>query len=185
MKKSYLIDVFTRAELVPPAEFWVPPLRGFEIFGFAQTDGHFPYLLFPLYLPFLYLIIEDGLHLCVGWTTTSFLSFTSVFPPPKQISTGNPIRSWNLFNIMSVEDLNQFKNYLRNSFFFLFKSVFAVGSSHSVLLRLIFLRLPNAANVCGIYSEGWRRIWVPILVFIEEGVLRSAGIQWGIMDTEL
>lgn len=92
-EKSYLIDVFTGAEFVPPAELRVPALRGFEVLGLAQADGHLPDLLFPLYLPFLYFVIQNGLHLCVGWAAAPFLSFTSIFPPPKQISTRNPVRS--------------------------------------------------------------------------------------------
>lgn len=86
---------------------------------------------------------------------------------------------------MSVEDLNQFKYYLRYGFFLLLESVFAVGSPRPVLVRLIFFRIPNAANVCGIYSEGGRGLRVSIFVFIEEGVLRSAGIERGIMDIEV
>ena len=69
---------------------------------------------------------------------------------------------------MSVEDLYQFKNYLRYSFFLLLEGIFAVRSSNSVLVVEVFFGIVDAANVGGINSEGRNRRGVAVLILLED-----------------
>lgn len=93
-------------KLVATTEFREPPFRGLEIVRPAHLYRSRPDFFFAVDLSFLYFVVQDALHLVVGWPPAALLPLAPILPPPQQVPPRYPILPRNFFNVMSISNLN-------------------------------------------------------------------------------